>query len=94
MKCTMFWNGGSSYACFDTSDPKDAEVFDSLEQAKQAFAARTDDSYYPCVDECEPEDGGPEAWIFFGDSHPVLGGDYPDRVMRFGPRGGVVVERG
>ena len=93
MKVTMFWHGGVSYACFDTHDPKDAEVFESIERAKRAFKNRAWDRFYPCVDECEPGEGGPEAWLFFGDKHPVLGGDYPDRIMSFGPRGGVVVSR-
>lgn len=95
MKVTMFWHGGSSYAAFDVHDPRDAEVFDSIERAKWAFEARAGgrDSYYPCVSEGSPDEGGPEAWLFFGDSHPVVGQEYPDLVLRFGPRGGVIVER-
>ena len=93
MKVTMFWSGGSSYACFDVHSSDDAEVFDSLDGAKRAFRNRTQDAFYPCVDDSSPEDGGPEAWIFFGESHPVIGQEYPDRVLRFGPRGGVVCER-
>ena len=91
MKVTMFWSGGSNYAGFDTSSERDAENFDSLAAAKRAFSARTNDSYYPCVEDDVPEDGGPEAWIFIGEN--VLGQDCPDRVLRFGPRGGVIVER-
>lgn len=94
MKVTMFWNGGSSYACFDTHSADDAEVFESLERAKRAFQNRLNDSYYPCVEDCAPDEGGPEAWVFFGESHPVIGQECPDRVLRFGPRGGVICERG
>ena len=89
-KVTMFWHGGSSYACFDTSSKRDAETFDSLESAKRAFAARTSDRYYPCVGESSPDDGGPSAWIFKGAN--VIGAECPDFVLSFGPRGGVRVD--
>ena len=90
-KVTMFWHGGSSYACFDTNSKRDAEQFDSLAAAKRAFASRPNDSYYPCVDEVSPDEGGPEAWIFIGAN--VLGQDYPDFILSFGKRGGVVCSR-
>jgi hypothetical protein len=97
MKVTMFWHGGSSYAGFDLHSNRDAEVFDTIEDAKRAFNARAGgrDAYYPCVDECSPDDGGPEAWLFFGkpEEHPIIGQEYPDRVMSFGPRGGLIVSR-
>ena len=93
MIVTMFWHGGSSYAAPDTSDPRDAEQFASLADARRAFRARLSDPYYPCVSDNAPEDGGPEAWIVFGRKCDALGTDYPDRIMRFGLRGGVVVER-
>lgn len=86
-KVTMFWHGGSSYACFDVHSARDAEVFDSLADARRAFERRADfDPHYPCVE-------SPEAWIFYGDSHPVIGEEYPDRIIRLGKRGGVIVER-
>ena len=94
MKVTMYWHGGSSYGAPDTHSASDAEVFASLESARRSFAARADhDPYYPCVEDCAPDEGGPEAWLFFGNAHPVVGEEYPDRTMRFGPRGGVIVER-
>ena len=93
MRVTMFWTGGSSYAPFSTHEPRDAEQFDSLADARRAFAARLSDSFYPCVSDDAPEDGGPEAWIFYGRKRDCIGAEYPDRIMRFGPRGGVVVER-
>jgi hypothetical protein len=96
MRVTMFWHGGSGYAAPDMHSERDAEVFDSIADAKRAFAARADhDPYYPCVDDCSPEDSGPEAWLFFGkpSDHPILGAEYPDRLLSFGPRGGVVVSR-
>jgi hypothetical protein len=93
MKVTMFWHGGSSYAVFDPHSADDAEVFNSINAAKRAFSAHTNDRYYPCVDTCDQEHGGASAWLFFGDSHPVTGQEYPDRVMSFGPRGGIKVER-
>jgi hypothetical protein len=93
MKCTMFWHGGSSYACFDTNDPRHAEVFDTITDAKYDFESRVGDSYYPCVSKSTPDEGGPEAWLFLGNEHPVLGGDYPDLIMRFDRFGIVQIER-
>jgi hypothetical protein len=96
MKVTMFWHGGSSYAAPDTHSARDAEVFDSIAAARRSFAARADhDPYYPCVNDDDPQDGGPEATLYFGKpaDHPIIGQDYPDRIVRFGPRGGVIVER-
>ena len=88
MKVTMFWHGGSNYACFDTHDPKDAEEFDSLSAAKRSFESRADfDPYYPCVE-------SPEAWIFNGSAESNLGAEYPDYVLTLGPRGGVQCSRG
>ena len=93
MIVTMFWHGGSSYEVFDTHSARDAEQFESLNAAKRAFSARTcgRDSYYPCVSDCLPEDGGPEAWIFKGPAAGNIGAEYPDFTMNFGPRGGVRV---
>ena len=80
MKVMMMWHGGVNYAV-PTAD--DAEEFPSLKAAKDAFWRRADfDPYYPCVD-------SPEAWIFIGNSV----GDYPDRIMRLGKHGAVIVER-
>ena len=79
------WYGGSSYAA--PSPPEDFERFDSLRTAVEEFRRRFEghDSYYPCVE-------GSEMLVFFGRDEP--GGDlYPDRILREGPRGGVVVER-
>ena len=92
MRCTMFWHGGSSYAMFDTNEAGDAVVCNSIAEAKDRFAGYVGDSYTPCVSDCPPDEGGPEAWLFFGKDHPVLGGDYPDRILKFGPRGGVIME--
>jgi len=76
----MLWHGGSSYAVPTTED---GERFSSLKIAREVFASRADfDPYYPCVE-------NPEAWIFVGDEV----GEYPDRIMRLGKRGAVVVEQ-
>lgn len=95
MRVTMYWYGGISYAVPNLHCPDDAEVFHSIKDAKRSFASRLWDSYYPCVTDNSPEDGGPEAWLFIGgkpSEHPLTG-DYPDRIMRFGKRGAVLVER-
>lgn len=92
MIVTTFWHGGSSYAPFDTHEPRDAEQFASLKDARDAFRARLCDPYYPCVQLAPPDEGGPEAWIFIGRKRDCIGAEYPDRIMRFGPRGGVIVE--
>lgn len=94
MKVTMFWHGGSSYAIPSVHYRYDAEVFESLIAAKRAFVSRTHDTYYPCVSRSTPENGGPEAWLFFGDNHPVIGQEYPDAILSFGPRGGVITSKG
>lgn len=93
MKVYMLWHGGSSYAMFDQFNRDDIEEFDSIKDAVESFRARADfDPYYPCVSDGLPEEGGPEAWLCF--DNPYQNGDlYPDRVLSFGPRGGVVCSR-
>ena len=87
MSVTMFWHGDCNYAPFDTSDPRDAEEFATLADARAAFASRAGfDPYYPCVE-------SPEAWILKGCAADNLGADYPDWILRTGPRGGVITER-
>ena len=82
MKVTAMWFGGSSYA---VPYPDDVEHFDSLRAAKDAFWSRADfDPYYPCVDKDTTE-----MWISFGVHESI---EYPDRIIKFGPRGGIVVE--
>lgn len=83
---TMYWFGGSNYAAPDMHNPDHAEVFNSLAAAREAFASRLDDRRFPCLerDDCE-------AWIFHGAD--VVGEEYPDLVLKFGPRGGVITER-
>ena len=84
------WYGGSSYAAPDQFVRRDVERFGSLREARKTFAARADrDPHYPCVNTCTPTDGGPEMWIYFSDPFEI-GDAYPDRVLAFGPRGGIV----
>lgn len=81
------WFGGSGYA---PPTAEDLERFDSIGQAKRVFEARYDGDggYTPCVDQDTTE-----MWLFYGPKPPEDNGDmYPDRIMRFGPRGGVHVE--
>lgn len=85
MKVYMLWHGGSSYgAPYD----EDAEEFASIADAVDSFESRTCDPYYPCVERDTPENGGPTGLLYIGEI-----GDCPDRMITFGPRGGVRVER-
>jgi len=94
------WWGGSGYA---QSDDQDIETFPSLFQAQRALEDRKrfgysyrqhfefinrepEDTLCPCVEDDS------EIWIFY--QNPTGWGDkYPDRIIKFGARGGVVVER-
>lgn len=81
-KLQALWFGGYSYA---PPYEDDAETFESIEAAKQEFIRRyhNRNGRYPCVDDtCE-------MWLFFGEEGSF---DYPDRIIRFGPRGGVRVD--
>lgn len=101
MKCIMLWHGGASYGMFDSTNPEDVEEFDSMKDAAWAFEKRSwgSQSYYPCVSNDPPDEGGPEGWLLLGyeDAEDFLAngphGDlYPDRIIRFGARGGVHVD--
>ena len=61
-------------------------VFDSIQEAASTFAARADfDPFYPCVD-----DAAAELHVYIGREYHDNG---PDRIVRFGRRGGVRIER-
>jgi hypothetical protein len=83
MHVTCLWYGGSNYSAPDPD--RDLERFDTLNDAKAAFWRRADfDPQYPCVDEDRCE------------MHVYLGeytGNGPDRIIKMGRRGGVIVER-
>lgn len=84
-RCCGLWFGGSSYALPDPSH--DLEQFNSLKDAVSTFESRADhDHYYPCVDKDTSE-----MHVYFGTTYHENG---PDRIIRFGPKGGVKVERG
>lgn len=93
------WNGGSSYS--PSSIPEDVERFDSIGDAKYEFWARynlsvsrpfeyvnrdSENVEVPAVSEDS------EMWLYFGDPSEERD-PYPDRIVKFGPRGGVRVER-
>jgi hypothetical protein len=83
----MEWFGGPSYAP-PTQD--DRERFESIKDAKEAFWRRSDyEPGFPCVEDSE-------ALLYFagrkGDNDET-GGEYPDRRLTIGPRGGVRIER-
>ena len=84
MRVTALWYGGFNYAAPDPD--RDAERFDSLQDAARTFAARADfDPYYPCVDE-----DSTEMHVYIGEGTHE---DGPDRIIRLGKRGGVRIER-
>lgn len=84
----FLWHGGASYAAPDASRREDCEAFASLREALADFAARPGASFYPDCNRVPPDDGGPSAHLFFAD--PYKDSDpYPDRVLSFGPRGGL-----
>lgn len=91
MKVWMLWHGGASYAVGDIMH--DIEEFDSLREAIRSFDGRADSSntFYPCVEREPQDEGGQSAWIFLYDprSEDVRGDPYPDRILEYGPRGGV-----
>ena len=86
MKVHGLWYGGSNYSAPDGHDPRDWEAFDSLQEAKDTFWRRADhDPFRPCVDEETTE-----LHVYFSPEYHENG---PDRIIKFGPRGGVLLER-
>jgi len=79
------WHGGPNYA---VPSVEDTEQFDSIEAVKRALTDRREnrDGRTPVVtDESEFH-------VWFEDPRGSLD-PYPDRLVRFGPRGAVRVER-
>lgn len=89
MTVYMFWYGGPGYGVGTLED--DLEQFDSLAELRHTFARRWRDPYYPCVSNDTPEYGGPEGYVYLYDPRGMAD-PYPDRLISFGPRGGVRVE--
>ena len=85
---SIYFFGGASYGC--PSLGLDAPDFrcSFLREARDFLSAIPGNRRFPCVSPIPPESGGPELWIFSGDSR-----DYPDFRIYFGPRGGVRSER-
>jgi hypothetical protein len=84
MKVQALWYGGSNYA-LPTQD--DIEEFASIAAAKRVFEHRAGntDRYYPCVEESQTE-----MHLYFHEYTE----NGPDRILKIGPRGGIVMERG
>ena len=85
MKVTWLWHGGRNYT---VPYPDEGETFESMKAARAEFYDRAHNPYYPCCYPDTEENGGPSAWVFYGTEV----GDCPDKIMSFGPRGGVKVE--
>jgi hypothetical protein len=94
MQIWIVWHGGSWYPLAEIAT--DVEHFDSLKAAIASFngCAESWNTYYPCVEREPADGGGPSAWIFFcnptDESHGP-GDPYPDRILEYGPRGGLRV---
>ena len=79
------WFGGSSYR---TPEASDLEVFDSIEEAQDIFAARRA-GFDPISGLATPVvDGESRMWLFFEEpevvSQALADGDaYPDMIVRF-----------
>lgn len=94
MKCYGAWYGGTSYA--SPQLPGDLEEFPTIDHAITVWYDRYKNypSHYrgpfatPCVDEST------EMLLWFTEPEGDLGSAAaPDRVIRFGPRRGIRVER-
>lgn len=86
MRCWFLWHGGGSYSTPDVE--KHTEEAASLAQVRRIVESRCNrDPYYPCVDRETTE-----AQVFFVDPRGTRD-PYPDRIVRFGRRGGIVTER-
>lgn len=101
MRVFGIWHGGSSYAHGGSDD---VEMFTSMSDAMNEFRNRAEHgrgtfAYVnrpecitgtPAVDRTTAEHGGPTLWLYF--RNPTGERDaYPDRVVEYGTRGGIVV---
>lgn len=102
-----WFGGGGNYSPPDTQlTGRDLETFSSVAAARRALSDRRESNgkrmvtfayvnraeercYVPCVD------ADSELWLWFGwdvdDNGTTWVPDYPDAIVSFGPRGGVVV---
>ena len=87
MKVYGLWYGGSNYSVGYVDS--DIEVFESIEAAKATLVTRyfNRNGQFPGVsfDETEIQ------LYFYDPTH--FHDPYPDRIIKFGPRGGIVVEK-
>jgi len=86
---TGLWYGGSNYAAPEGTD---VERFDTLPDAKEWFEDRLFYSYTPCVERVPSDLGGPTLILFMG-SHSDTTDMHPDKMIEFGPKGGVVLSK-
>ena len=88
MKVWGAWYGGSNYGNPDFTNREDVEEFESIAKAMYEFEDRYDNrsGQYPCVARSST------MGLYFED--PFMNHDpYPDRIISFGRRGGIKVER-
>ena len=87
MKVYGLWYGGSSYACPSIYNQADVEKFESIEDAKQTLFSRYA-NYNGSTPAVTQESN---IQLFFFEQGSVR--EYPDRIIYFGPRGGIRVEK-
>ncbi|MBU2346683.1 MAG: hypothetical protein KJ888_21030 [Gammaproteobacteria bacterium] len=94
MKCFGIFYGGCSYSNMWANE--NVETFKSIAHAKDVFWTRTSTNhpYYPTIDETA------EMMIFFNDPRTwdakpceLIEDLYPDRIIKTGPRCGIICER-
>jgi hypothetical protein len=80
MKVYGLWYGGPNYS--DPDVERDVQEFSSIKEAKEIFIRLYENN--PCVK-------NPEMDLFFADPRNMQD-PYPNRVLKIGKRGGVVME--
>lgn len=84
MKVYGLWYGGTSYAAPSIYNRGDIEEFDSIQDAKDTLQERYENwnGYTPTVTH--------ESEIHLFYVGPYETQEYPDRIISFGPKGGIV----
>ena len=85
MKVYGLWYGGNCYAVPSIYNRDDIEVFESIQLAKDTLVERRENWGHPKTPCVSSES---EIQLFYNDPYGVQ--ESPDRIISFGPRGGVI----